>query len=268
MNKVLIKILILIGLLTVLLFLYIKHLEKKSIFFPYREIEATPKEIGLDFEDIYIKTSDNKLINAWFIPHPDSEKVILFFHGNAGNISYRLDKIQYLYQLGVDVFIIDYRGYGNSQGKPTEKGVYLDAKAGYKHLLKKKNISPQDIIIYGESLGSVVGIDLASSFKVGGLIIAGGFSSGPDIGKLIYPYIPKFLFPNILNSLNKIKKVRVKKLFIHSKEDEIVPISLADKLYQAAGEPKEFITTQGGHNYGLLACEGRCLKRLESFLGQ
>ena len=242
------RIIIYLALFIFVIFGYIKYIEKRSVFFPAKNIEFTPSSINLKFEDIYIKTQDNITINGWLIPHQDGKFLLLFCHGNAGNIADRLDKINILRNIGLSIFIFDYRGYGRSSARPSEEGLYLDAKAAYDYLLKEKNISPERIIVYGESLGAAIAINLASEAKVKAIILEGAFSSARDMAKIVYPAIPSFLFPNGLNSLEKIKKVKAPKLFLHSIEDEIVPVAQAKKLFSFAREPKYFIELRGGHN--------------------
>ncbi|MCF7908506.1 MAG: alpha/beta hydrolase [Candidatus Omnitrophica bacterium] len=248
------------------LFLYIKYIEKKSIFFPDKNIDLTPERFGLSFEDLYFLTSDKVRLNAWFIPHPEAAKTIILFHGNAGNNSNRLEKIALLRKLKINIFMVDYRGYGNSQGIPKEKGIYLDAQAAYGYLVNQRKINPEDIVLYGESLGGVVAVDLASTKKVAGIILEGTFSSGRDIGQIIYPFLPKTILPNIFNSLSKISKVKAEKLFIHSKDDLIVPLELGRKLYQAASGPKKFITVSGTHNSVFIDSEKEYLRALSDFI--
>ena len=213
----------------VLFFCYIKYLEANSIFFPQRDIEATPSDLGLSFDETHITTSDNIEIHGWFIPREQARYTSLFLHGNAGNISHRLDKIALLLKAHVNIFIIDYRGYGRSKGKPSEKGMYIDTEAAYDYLVKERKIAPADIILYGESLGAAAAVDLAAKEEVKALILEGGFSSGRDIGKKIYPFIPRVLLPDILNSADKIPKIKAPKLFIHARDDEVVPFATGQK---------------------------------------
>jgi len=249
-----------------LIFLYAKYLEAKSVFFPSKGLGASPADIGLTFRDVYLNTKDGVQIHGWFLPHQEAKYTLLFCHGNGGNLSGRLDKILILHEAKVNIFIIDYRGYGLSSGKPKESGIYLDAKAGYDYLISKKNIKPEQIILYGESLGAAVTIDLASRDTVGGLIAEGAFSSGRDIGKVFYPYVPKFILPNIFDSLGKINKIKVPKLFLHSAGDEVVPIKLGEKLYRAAPEPKYFVEVSGGHNSIYFGSKDKYLVSIIAFL--
>lgn len=255
---------ILIGLL---LFIgYVRYLEGKSVFFPMKNLEYFPDFIGLAFEDVYIDTADNLKINGWFIPNGDSRFTLLFFHGNGGNIGHRLEKIKLLYSAGLNIFIIDYRGYGKSQGRPSERGLYLDARAAYDYLADKRNIAADNIILYGESLGGAVAIDLAAQTKVKAIIIEEVFTNIGDMAKIIYPILPAFLISTKFDSLSKVKNIRGAKLFIHSVNDEIVPFELGKKLYNQAGQPKKLIAIQGAHNNAFLDSEERYVTAITSFL--
>jgi len=260
------KVIFYIAITFILLTGYIKYLENRSVFFPTKNIEFTPEQINLSFEDIYIDTKDRLKINGWFIPGGNVKYTLLFCHGNAGNIGDRLDKISLLHGLGMNIFIIDYRGFGRSQGRVSEDSIYLDAKAAYDYLLNSRKIKREHIILYGESIGSAVVIDLAAKEKIGGLIVEGAFSKGRDIAEKIYPFLPAFLFSNKFDSLEKIKKVNAPKLFIHSENDEMIPLSLAEKLYHAAPQPKRFVKIIGGHNTAFLDSQPVFLAAVGSFI--
>ncbi|MBN3040924.1 MAG: alpha/beta hydrolase [Candidatus Omnitrophica bacterium] len=242
------KIIIWLAVILFLMFLQVKYVQLTGIFFPIKELEASPKDFGLEYQEVYLKTINNQQINGWFLPFKDASYTLLFLHGNGGNISHRLDKLIILRQCPVNIFIIDYQGYGKSSGSPSEEALYIDAKAAYDYLLNQLGLDKERIILYGESLGGAAAIDLASNNKIGGLVIEGTFSSAKDMGKHFYPYIPAFLMPDIFNSQTKIKSISQPKLFIHSIDDEIVPFKLAKKLYDSAPEPKKLIQTKGGHN--------------------
>lgn len=262
MNKVFFLILLVIG----LIILCIRYIETWGIFFPKKEIEVYPSALNLAFEDVYITTEDGVRINGWFIPHTNARHTLLFFHGNAGNIEHRLDKILMLREAGVNIFIIDYRGFGKSEGRLTEEGFYLDANAAYNYLVDIRRIRPEEIILYGESLGAAVVIDLAAKVRVSAIIVEGAFSGGRDMAVKIYPFLPAFLFSNKFNSLKKIKKVKTPKLFIHSINDEIVPFALANKLYQAASGPKEIIELIGSHNTAFLDAKEKYVSSIRLFI--
>lgn len=261
-----IRVILYLLLSVILLLFFVRYIESRSIFFPMKKIEYTPDFANLPFEDVYTTTSDNVEINGWFISKDDAKYTILFCHGNAGNIGHRLEKIIMLRDIGLNVFIIDYRGYGNSEGRPSENGIYLDAKAAYDYLLNTRKIQPEHIILYGESIGGAAVVDLASKVKVGALITEELFSSAKDMARRIYPFLPSFLFGIRFDSLSKIKKIDAPKLIIHSKNDEIVPFDLAKKLYGAAKEPKQFVELIGGHNTAFLDSEEKYVASIKSFI--
>lgn len=242
------KNIIFLSIILALGFVWFRYFEWKSIFFPTREFSYTPDNSGLEYEDVFMKTQDDQKINAWFILARNSSFTLLFCHGNGGNISHRVGKIEILNKLGLNIFIFDYRGYGKSEGRPSEQGIYLDAQAAYGYLTKEKNVSPEGIIVYGESLGAAVAVDLASKVELKAMILEGAFSCAKDISREIYPFLPTFILKSKFDSLSKIKKITSPKLFIHSVNDEIVPIHLSHKLFNAAPEPKTFRTIGGGHN--------------------
>jgi len=249
-----------------LLFIFIKYQEQKGIYYPAREINLFPSGVNLDFKDIYLVSADKLKINAWYIPFPKAKFTLLFCHGNAGNLMDRLDKIKLLHNVGLSIFIFDYRGFGRSQGRPDEKGIYLDAQAAYEYLVNSLKLKPAEIILYGESLGSAVVIDLARLRQVKGLIIEGGFSSGKDMAAKIYPFIPGFIFSNIFDSISKIRNIHAPILFIHGRDDEIVPLNLAYKLYRQANAPKEFLEFPGNHNTFFLDSWREVISRISAFI--
>lgn len=227
---------------------FVRFLEARSIFYPDPKLIATPQDINLPYEDVLFKTADGKNLHGWFIKAREESGVVLFFHGNAGNISHRLEKITMLNGIGLNIFIIDYRGYGKSEGTSTEKSMYLDAQAAYDYLVNVRKVPPNQIVAYGASLGGAAAIDLATQRNLSSIIIDSSFSNAADIAKIIYPFIPPFFFKSKFNNIEKVKNLTIPKLFFHSKEDEIIPYALGEKLYMAAGEPKRQIIIQGGHN--------------------
>ncbi len=248
-------------------FVCLRYIEKRTLFYPAKEIEFLPKESGLDFEDIFFKTIDNLKLNGWFIPHPAAKYTVLFCHGNAGNISHRLDKIKFFNQLGCNVFIFDYRGYGLSEGRPSENGLYIDTKSSYDYLLSR-GITPNQIIGFGESLGSAAIIDLAWKNKIFALILESAFSSGKDMARHAFPFLPYWVFSIRLDSVNKIKSINIPKFIIHSLNDEIVPYKFAQGLYGAAPHPKEFLQIHGGHNSCFYESEGLLREKIADFLNR
>ena len=246
--------------------LFVWYLEKVSVFYPSKNIVSTPAQLGLSYEDVFILTEDKVRIHGWWIPYPQAKDTVLIFHGNAGNIGDRPRKINIFNSLRVNTFVIDYRGYGKSEGKPTEQGIYLDALAAYDYLVKKQNVSASNVIVYGVSLGGAVAVDLASKRPVKAIIIDSSFTQAKDIAKIIYPFVPSFLMQTKLDSLSKITSIHAPKLFFHSTEDQTVPIRLGKSLYEAAPPPKEFIELCGGHDEGHDASLNIFVEALANFI--
>ncbi|MBI3617970.1 MAG: alpha/beta hydrolase [Candidatus Omnitrophica bacterium] len=246
----------------------VRYLESRSVFYPARSIAATPAALGLAFEDVFIKTEDNVTINAWLIKSSTQRGTLIFCHGNAGNIGDRLEKILLFHQMGLNVLIIDYRGYGESQGRPSEAGIYKDAVAAYDYLLTRQDIDRSRIIGYGESLGGAVAVDLGTKRNLAALIIDSSFTNAADMAKTIYPFIPSFLLGTKLDSVSKVRAVTIPKIFIHSRADEIVPFRLGERLYQAAAQPKEFLELPGGggHNDTPVDAREKMAREIVTFL--
>ncbi len=254
-----------ICLVLILVIVYLRYMERRTLFYPYKVIECLPSEFGFSFEEAVFKSVDNKDIHGWFIPYEGATKTILFSHGNAGNISHRLEKIKILHEFGCNVFIFDYRGYGKSRGSPSENGLYKDAQAAYNYLLAK-GIAPENIIGYGESIGGAVIIDLAEKNKFMALVLEGTFSNAKDMAKLVYPFIPHWIFSSRFDSLSKIRGINAPKFFIHSINDEIVPYDLSKKLYENAPGPKEFLQVRGGHNSCFFESESLIKEKAGAFI--
>lgn len=244
------KLIISLLVFSLILLIYTRYLEKTSLFYPSRNISSFPDQAGLPYEDIFVTTKDGIKLQAWFIPQPKAKSTLIFFHGNAGNIGDRLEKIALFNQLGVNVLIISYRGYGNSEGSPSENGIYLDAQAAYDYLLSRTDINMDNIIVYGASLGGAPAIDLAFHRNVKALILDSTFTSAVDMAKVIYPFIPRIFLSVKLDNASKMQKISCPKLIIHSEDDEIVPYSLGRKLFEISAEPKIFLDIEGGHNDG------------------
>ncbi len=217
---------------------------------PGRDLDATPAGIGLDYEDVTLETSDGVSVHGWFVPGP-SERVVLYFHGNAGNISHRLYSIRDWHELGLSVFIIDYRGYGQSGGKPTENGLYRDGEAAWQYLTGERGIDPQNIVLFGRSLGGSVASWLAAREQPAALIVESSFTSVPDIGQDAYPWLPVRWLSRFKHATrDHVAEVSSPVLVVHSREDEIIPFKHGEAIYAAANEPKTFLEIRGGHNDG------------------
>lgn len=235
-----------------LLLVAVVYLTQASMLYlpnmPSRELLATPDAIGLDYEDITLEASDGVRVHSWFVPG-DSKRVLLYFHGNAGNISHRLYSIKEFHELGLSVLIIDYRGYGQSGGKATEQGLYRDATAAWQYLTGDRGIAPEDIIVFGRSLGGSVAAWLAAQERPAALIVDSAFTSVPDIGQDAYPWLPvrwlsRFEHPTRDDVTRSTRPV----LVVHSRDDEIIPFHHGESIYAAANEPKAFLEIRGGHN--------------------
>ncbi|MHC4364833.1 MAG: alpha/beta hydrolase [Planctomycetota bacterium] len=223
------------------------------LYKPVRGVLYTPDELGLDFEKVTLKTDDGLHLSSWYVPAGNSQMTVLFCHGNGGNMMHRLDSINILYNLGLNCLVFDYRGYGNSEGKPTEEGTYLDAKAAYKWLTEQKDIAPENIIIFGRSLGGSIAAQLASRVKPASLIIESAFTSYVDVGRKFYPYMPVRFFARFsYKTIDYIKDVHFPVMIIHSRNDDLIPFEFGLELYETANEPKEFVEIFGGHNDGFL----------------
>jgi len=259
--------LVLISLL-ILFFLFLKYYEKKGIYFPAKQIDLTPKAIGLEFNDVYFLSSDGTELNGWFVPAEEEfQLTLLFCHGNAGNISHRIELIDMFHKLGLNVFIFDYRGYGRSQGNPGEEGLHSDAYAAYKYLLDNQNIDEGSIVVYGKSLGANVAIELCSKVRPAALISESAFTSALDMGKRLFPFLPiKWLITVKYDAMAKIEGITVPKLIIHSEDDEVIPFQHGRRLFEAAPEPKEFYTMRGGHNTAVFLARKDFAAKIDNFL--
>jgi hypothetical protein len=223
-------------------------------FSPTKEVPYNPGDIGLDYEKVQLRTPDHLVLSGWFVPAKNAQFTILFCHGNGGNIAYTLDSINIFNELGLNCLIFDYRGYGNSQGSPSEEGVYIDAQTAYDWLIKEKKHRPDEIIIFGRSIGGSIATHLASNVEAAGLVIESSFTSYADIGQKFYPYMPVRLFARYgFKTSDYLQDVECPVLIIHSRNDEIVPFEFGLRLYEeSAREPKEFLEISGNHNDGFL----------------
>ncbi len=251
----------------VFLFFYARYLENKSLYYPIYEIENTPADINIAYKDVFFYSEDNIKINGWLVKSKNAKTTIIFAHGNGGNISHRLDKINFFNKLGLNILIFDYRGYGKSAGVPSEQGLYLDIQAAYKFI--KKEQSTGAIIVYGESLGGAIAIDLAQKdkeFDIDGLILEGTFTNITDMARLIYPFLPTGFLKTKFDSISKISNIKTPKLHFHGKNDNIVPFNLGQKLFNAAIEPKKLVALEGQHNDGFFISENLVRKSIIEFM--
>ncbi len=254
------------ALLLVVLFIF----QAKLIYFPNtpsRTLERGPDSIGLAFESVDIVAEDGVRLHGWYIPADDRRGVVLFSHGNAGNMSHRLDSIKIFNDLGLDVLIFDYRGYGESDGSPSEQGTYKDGDAVWRYLTEYRAIADAEIIVFGRSLGAAIATYIASEHTPGGLIVESGFTSVPDLAAKIYPWLPvRWLTRIIYPNAERLQKVSSPVLVIHSRDDEIIPFDQGQMLFNLAHEPKSFLELRGGHNEGFLLSGQHYIDGLNAFL--
>ena len=247
--------------------LLIYAFQSQLLFFPKHEIANIPSDFGLPYDTVTIKTSDNINLAGWFIPHERSKGVILFCHGNAGNISHRIESIQIFHQLALSVLIFDYRGYGNSKGKPSEVGTYRDVEAAWKYLVEEKNIPPKEIIIFGRSLGGAIAAWLAQRVSPKALLIESTFTSIPDLGAEIYPFLPVKKFSKLKYTTKEyVKHLNCPVLIIHSPDDKVAPFHHGKAIFNYARDPKFFLEIRGSHNDGFLTSGDDYIDGIRSFL--
>jgi uncharacterized protein len=234
------------GYLTLVLLLYL--VQNSMVFFPDRNVTVNPSAVGLSWEDARFETEDGKTLHGWYIPNEDSDVVFLFSHGNAGNISHRIGFIDLLHDKGISTFIYDYRGYGESEGSPTEKGLYKDIRAAWEYLTGELGYDGSQVILFGRSLGGSVSAHLAQSVNPGGLILESTFTSARDVASNIYPFIPSRIVRFDFATIEYLQNINTPLLIMHSRDDSIIPFHFGEKLYEAAPEPKHFVELRGGHN--------------------
>ncbi len=227
----------------------LRWFEWHNTFKPSRAMTEDPSKIGLAFEDVMFFAEDGCRLHGWWIPHPEATGAMLYCHGNAGNISTRLDVVDGLHKLGVHVFLFDYRGFGLSRGIPSERGLYRDARAAYEVVRARFEDADQPpVIVFGASLGGSVAAQLAVDKPVKGVVIEGGFTSSVDVGERWYPNLPiRTIARYRFDAQSKLASLPVPKLFAHSTIDGVVPYDIGTRLFEAASGPKQFIPLRGNH---------------------
>ncbi len=250
----------------VLLAIGLFFFQSRLVYFPKSELIAAPDDYGLAFEDVSLLTADDVKLHGWFIPAGKPRGAVLFCHGNGGNISYRLDTLKILHEMGLSVLIFDYRGYGRSDGAPSERGTYLDAQAAWDFLTKDKLFAPGSIIIHGRSLGGAIAAHLAKDNLPAGLIVESSFSSATDIGVEKLPFMPARLLSRFdYNTVEFVKRVKCPVLVIHSADDRLIGIDHGRRVYAAANEPKTFVEISGSHNEGFMKSYRRYVAAMRRF---
>jgi len=243
--------------------------QHRVVYFPEKTMVGTPHDIQLSYDAVYFKTEDQVELFGWHVPAPNSRGTILFCHGNAGNISNRLDYLEIFHRLGLSTFLFDYRGFGLSAGAPTEEGTYLDAEAAWGFLVDRKGLQPNRIVVYGESLGGPVAANLAVKHRPGALILASTFTSIPDLGTELYPLFPVRLLSRFrYDTVEYVHRVLCPALVIHSPDDEIVPFRQGREIYNAIDTPKDLLIIKGDHNSGFMISGDVYVQGIERFLSK
>ncbi len=242
-------------------------LQARLVYLPHRTLLATPDDVGLPYERVALAAADGVALAAWFLPVEDARGVVLLCHGNAGNLSHRLDTLRILHGLRVSTLIFDYRGYGQSEGTPSEEGTYRDAEAAWRWLVEQKRAKPERIIVFGRSLGGGVASWLAAEREPAALVLESTFTSLPDVGASLYPFLPVRLLARIhYPTLERMAAIECPVLVVHSPDDELIPYSHGRALFDAALGPKHFLELEGDHNNGFELTGQAYADGLDAFL--
>jgi len=269
MLRMLLNLLIALVVAYVVIVLLVYFGQSRLVYFPEKQLGNTPSAVGLDYSSVNISTSDGETLHGWWMPVPDAKGTVLFFHGNAGNISHRINYLTMFKRLGYDTLLFDYRGYGQSSGTPSESGTYLDAQAAWHYLTATKEIAPERIVLFGESLGGAVAAWLAAREKPGLLVLASTFTSVPELAGEIYPFLPvRWISRFAYNTMASLQSVSCPVFIAHSPQDDIVPFHHGEQLFQTALEPKQFLPLEGGHNTGFIFMQPAWKKTLGAFMDE
>lgn len=294
--NILIPVAIAYGAVLVLVFLF----QSRLVYYPGigREVSLTPQSYGLRYETAQIRTEDGETLAAWWVPAEEARGTVLFFHGNAGNISHRLDYLLMFNRLRYTTLIVDYRGYGTSTGTPSEEGTYRDAQAAWDYVRHARLARPQDIVIAGESLGGAVATWLAARVSLipspspegrregsaarlpagagpgerngpRAVLLFSTFTSATDLGAEVYWFLPVRLLSRFrYDNLENLKRIEAPVLVAHSRDDDIVPFAHGRRLYEAVRGARAFIEMRGGHNDGFVFGRPEWVAQLGAFLEQ
>ena len=251
----------------ILLFVFLY--QPRLVYFPQfeRELTSTPRTAGLDYEDVILHSADNVRLHGWWVPARQARGAVLMMHGNAGNISHRIGYVTMFNRLGYSVLLFDYRGYGKSEGHPDEAGTYRDAEAAWQHLTAARKVRARDIVMVGESLGGGVATWLALRYPPRALVLASTFTSVPDLGAQIYPWLPVRLLARVrYENLARIGQIDAPVMIAHSRDDEIISFSHGEALFAAAREPRQMLVLAGGHNEGFIFAREAWIAAVAVFL--
>jgi fermentation-respiration switch protein FrsA (DUF1100 family) len=267
--RMIINLLLAAGFAYAVILLCVFLFQPRLVYFPQveRELTTTPRATGLDYEDVALHTADGVKLHGWWVPAGEARGTVLMMHGNAGNISHRLGYLTMFNRLGYSVLLFDYRGYGKSGGNPDEEGTYRDGEAAWQHLTEARKLSPRDIVIVGESLGGGIATWLAAKYPPRAVVLASTFTSVPDLGAQIYPWLPVRLLARVrYDNRARVGAIDAPVMIAHSRDDDIIPFSHAEALFAAAHEPKQMLVLAGGHNDGFLFTRDAWVAAVGAFL--
>lgn len=235
-----------------LLKLYIS--QNSIVFRPSEWKSETPANMGMEYEEVWLSRWIGHPVHGWWVPAvrdavvSTSPQAVIYFHGSDGNISQEVATIRFLHNLGLNVLIVDYPGYGLSKGWPNEHSCYHSAEVAWRHCSRVRQFESQNIFIYGQSVGCAVGVFLARRHRCAGMIFQSGFTSVPDLATWLFPRMPAHVFSwSRMNSLRRVRHLRCPILFIHSHEDDHIPIRHAMRLYTRSQSPKKLVQLEGAH---------------------
>ena len=253
---------IIIAYIVVIIFVYFYQ---RNLLYHPSENNYQNDTIQFNYEEIFIKVNDEIKLKSWIINKDlKNFKTLVFFHGNAGDLSNRIYKLNELDKLDINILLISWRGFSGNEGYPTEKNLYEDAEAAIKWLNKKK-VSNSQIILYGESLGTGVAVEIASKNNFNSIILESPFTSIENSAKIYYPYLPvSFLLKDRYDSISKIKKINSPILIMHGRKDDIVPFFMGKKLFEKANSPKDsYFTDIDDH---MMEFNSQLLNKIKDFI--
>jgi len=243
--------------------------QASMVYLPVRTLAATPAAVQLRYESVRIKTEDAEILHGWFVPAVSARGTLLFLHGNAGNIAHRLESIQIFNRLGLDVLILDYRGYGESTGTPTEEGTYRDAMAVWRYLTQERGVDSARIVIFGRSIGGSIAAWLATQVEPAAVILESSFTSAMDVANEYYFWLPtRWIVRFRYDTRAYVANIRRPVLIAHSRADEIIGFHHARRIYAAANAPKEMLVMRGGHNDGFYVTGSDYVDGIARFIDQ
>ena len=248
-GRLVLGVVLLIGVLYVLAGIALYIFQSRLVYVPGAEIKTTPAAVGMRYEEVELVASDGVRLAGWYLPLADARGTVLFCHGNAGNISHLLAVAEDAHRLGLGILLFDYRGYGQSEGTPSEEGTHRDAEAAWNYLVQEAGLAPDQIAIIGRSLGGPIAARLARDKTPAALFLEETFTSIPELGRDLYPIFPVGLLARYeYPTLEYLKQVQCPVLISHSRDDKFIVFAHGQRLYEAASQPKAFTVMRGGHS--------------------